>query len=277
MSSLLHQNYIKSTVQIKSNWIAHATGFIVWIKHEKTNLYYLYLVTNLHVIYWLKEITIVLNKKWWWIWEEKFIINDSRVNFNSIDWYNWNLDIAATIINATYLKDNNYDYENYFIADDYLIKTRKEYINLIETWEEVFLLWYPLWINWINQNSPIARQWIISRIDDDLLNNYNIYLDINNFPWNSWWPILTKPSAIAFGWKELTNSSNLIWIISSYIPYRKTYFDNKNWQYIPSMVMEENSWIAIWFPSYVIYEKLKQNLDQIVEKNPNLFPEKILI
>lgn len=228
--------------------------FIVWFKNwfnpDWEQLYKLFLVTNLHVIQWQEEIFVCINKIWWWVWEEAI----QSKSWIKKEW----IDIALTTINWNYLKRWNYTIN--FISEENLITQKEEYLERLETWEEIYLLWFPLWIAWLSLHNAIARQWIIARIDNELLENNEIYFDVNNFPWNSGWPVITKPNIISLNGKKPWTESMLIGLIRSYIPSHKTYYDITQNPPIPTMTVSENSWIWIWIPSYIIAELVQNEL-----------------
>jgi hypothetical protein len=254
------------------------TWFLIWIKTGKFDaedkpFYRIFLVTNKHNIIGGEKLIICFNKKdWWWVNEEEIDIPEqNRIYYANEQDINNPLytDIIMLHIDFNYIK--NTWYETYFIIDDCMITDRDTFENELNAWHEIYLLWFPLWMTWLSSHCPIARQWIIARNDKELLDKREIYLDVNNFPWNSWGPIILKPESVALEWKEPMLESKLIWVIKSYSPYAKTYYDISTNPPTPTFVMSENSWIAQWIPSYILYEMWKKFIDD--QTGNWLFPE----
>lgn len=266
MSSLLHETFVKSTVLIKSSGKNPiGSWFLVWFKNwfndSQEQLYSLFLVTNLHVIKADPNIIhICMNKKSWWVWEPQISTQDP--NWILYDW----VDIAMIQINWDFLLE--WEYATYFINEEMIITNPEQYLSDLEMWEEIYLLWFPLWISWLSLHNPIVRQWIIARIDEELITQHQIYFDVNNFPWNSWWPVIIKPNIMSLQGKLPREQSKLIWLINAYIPFKKVYYDNDKNPPEPTMMVSENSWIWIWIPSYIIAELAHQHLEK-AKNTPN--------
>lgn len=269
MSSLLPQNYAKSTVIVKhpnSQW----TWFLLWIKNWSSNeewepYYNIFLVTNYHVIKGAEEITVCMNKT-------DSSSNCEIIKLSGIPFYsNESLDLVVISINWNYLLD--WWYDCIFFTEEDAILTIEEYSDKMEIWREIFMLWFPLdhiVSQWSVQLHPLARQWIIARSDIELLQSGQVYLDINAFPWNSWWPLISKPSVISLEWKLNDPTAKLIGIVKAYIKSSQNYYDE---QWNIGMQFSENSGIAIGVPSFVIYNEIKsffgqQNvIDQLDDQN----------
>lgn len=67
---------------------------------------------------------------------------------------------------------------------------------------------------------PICRLGCIAHISEaQIQEDYNILIDIQNFPGNSGSPIILRPDAVAIEGTENLMKSVLIGIVHSYIPY----------------------------------------------------------
>lgn len=265
--SLLPERFLKSIVSIKNNSNTLWTGFLYWIKLEKTdpitkrNHYSFFLVTNKHIANINTQLTIVFNK-----------INGGITTGLITDSNSWviptdDIDIAILQLNYDFLIQNEVEYS--ILKDEDSILNKIDFLNL-KVGTDVFLAWFPLWITWLEKNYPIARQWIIARNDDELIKKWQFYLDINNFPWNSWWPIFLRPSLISLEWLTPINKSLVIWVICAYLPFNRTLYDTSSHPHTPMMITQENSWIAIWVPIYIAYELAKKLLESQWEKIFNL-------
>lgn len=266
--SLLSSQYLKSTVYLTKDNTHFWTWFLIWIETWKTNeegkkLYYIFLVTNRHNITDGKILKIRFNKQDWnWTGEETVNIEKSdRIYYTDVDDIDNPIytDVVMLQLNFGFIK--NAGYETHFIIEENIFTDRYSFENNLKIWHEIFLLWFPLGIKGLNSNFPIARQWIIARNDKELLDKREIYLDVNNFPWNSWWPIVLKPNRDALEWKPILESK-LIGVIKSYSPYYKTYHDISTNPPTPTVMISENSWIAQGIPSYIIYEMWKEHINK---------------
>lgn len=258
--SLVPNIYLKSTVQILLNWNGHGSWFIYGYKIWKQNdlgqdLYNIYLVTNFHVVNVIWELAVTVNTK---DWVKKAFNFDGCQKDREKYILQEGIDIAILPLNSEFLKSENIDIA--FFQEEFSINSKEEYLRLITSGHDIFLLWYSLWLNWENINSPLVRQWIVSRYDKECEWKNLIYFDVNNFPWNSWWPIITRPEIYASDWENPINESKLIWIINAYIPQQNTYFDISNCVPQARMVFTENSWIALWIPIFVVHNMIKDKL-----------------
>ena len=268
--SLLPQSILKSVIYIETPNGAW-TWFLIWMKNWKNSLewkayYDIFIVTNLHIIENCLEFKVFFNQKDGEKTHESIKKEDSQVIYYKgiSDRKDKNaVDVVLIHINWEVLNQKRYDW--IFITEEQLIWDLKEYSETIKVWQEIFLLWFPLWQTspwiWKNNFHPLARQGIISRYDEELEQKNQVYLDVNNFPWNSWWPIILKPNAFSLEGNKPLLQAKLIWIIFSYFPFEKIYFDITTIPPTAAMKMQENSWIAIWIPSYIIYEMAKNYMD----------------
>lgn len=272
--SLLPDSFLKSTVFIK-NGDSAGTGFLIGVdsgsKDEKgRTLYNLFLVTNRHVIDENKS-TIVSIDTESGIKEASILPVDKSWQFPEDE----DLDIALTPINPDFLK--LIKAEAVFIAEDSIISTKDEFLSRLYVGQEVYLLGFPLGLKGLSKNFPIARQGIIARNDEELLSLDQLYLDINNFPGNSGGPIFVKPSVVRLGDRKVFDQSMLIALVSAYLPYKKTLFDNTTTPPTPKMIIEENSGLAIAIPVYLalnlardwlVKQTLKEKKDKEIAEVP---------
>lgn len=258
--SLLPEEFLKSVVSIKTDSMGW-TAFLYWVKLKKIdeisweNHYAVFLITNRHMVNIDKSLIIRYNKKNWGVgettiekWSDWIFPNEATI------------DLAIIQVNADYLKENEVDYvvfwqENSILSED-------EFLLKLKIWQDIFLAGFPLWIIWIEKNYPIARQWIIARNDIELLKKWIFYLDVNNFPWNSWWPIFLKPSNMSLTGKNPMDKALFIWVICAYEPFPRTLYDNSQFPPVPMMITYENSWIALWVPIYIAYELAKEWIEK---------------
>ena len=267
--SLLPEQYLESTVYLEKDTSFSWTWFLIWIKTWEINaewntLYHIFLVTNKHNIDNGETLHIYFNKlDWTWIGKEDIdIVSSKWIYHENISDVNapWYVDVVMLQVSFGYLVQWWYQFS--FIPEENIVIDHDFFENKIRVWHEIYLLWFPLSIKGLNHNYPIARQWIIARNDKELLGKKEFYLDVNNFPWNSWWPVILKPSIMAL-WEEAPIAeSKLLGTIKTYSPYRKTYYDNSVDPPIATVMMSENSWLAQWIPSYILYEMWKKYIEE---------------
>lgn len=97
--------------------------------------------------------------------------------------------------------------------------------------------------------APICRLGCIARVADAFVTpqKTEAYLvDAQTFPGNSGGPIVSRPEHISIDGTPKNTSSNLIGILSAYIPYRETLYSRQTGR--DRMVQEENSGLTIVHP-----------------------------
>lgn len=243
--SLLPQHYLRSVVQLKSE-SGNGTGFLIGVKTGEVNdknesLYALFVVTNCHVVNEKRQISIRFDSE-----SSPLDISIAGGDKSWVMCARKGVDLALIQISPEHLAKVEVRY-NAILEED-IYSERETFRNSIEVGHEVFLLGFPLGINGVNRNYPIARQGIVARCDEELLSDGQFLLDINNFPGNSGGPVFLKPSGMALEGKTPIRTSYLIGLICAYLPYSKQLFDVTTSPPSAKMIMEENSGLAIAIP-----------------------------
>ena len=120
---------------------------------------------------------------------------------------------------------------------------------------------------------PICRLGCISRVTDAFLlkkGTPKFLVDAQTFPGNSGGPIISRPEFISIDGTPANSSSNLIGILSAYIPYRETLYSRQTGR--DRMIQEENSGLTIVHP----VDRIKEVVEiewQRVEKRNKAMPE----
>ena len=220
--------------------------------------YYLYLVTNRHVIQDKKDILIRFKRKNTECLIEQII---PLCNFDDAFFTTSNnklIDIAVISIDGSLISD---DVENFGFFDiDANSYTSNEYLfeggNI---GSPVFMLGYPMGLVEDYSNLPICRVGCMARIDKiELRNNYRFLLDIMNYPGNSGSPILSAPDNCSINNTKAINKCQLIGIVHSYIPYEEQLLNIQSKKVVE--IRSENSGIAIANPVECIKELINKDL-----------------
>lgn len=270
--SLLPDYFLKSTVFIQNDSTT-GTGFLIGVDTGNKDehgavLYRVFLVTNRHVIDETKKTVIHI--------DTESGIKKADIPAENNEWLypdDVAIDLAIIPINGKFLKENKV--ESVFIAEDGIIATREDFLERVKVGQEVYLLGFPLGLKGMNKNFPIARQGIIARNDEELLDSSQVYLDINNFPGNSGGPIFVKPGIVSLGDRKPFEKSMLTAIVSACMVHQKTLFDNSTTPPTAKMIIEENSGVAIAIPAYIALDVAKEYLkkEQVKkDKEPALAP-----
>ena len=229
------------------HWIG--TGFIVGRK-EKYNptLSTYYIVTNKHVVDGQSMILVRFNTK-----EENFV-KDYKINLmdkNNKPVYsihpNKDTDVAAIqIIPKTLINDKSI--WGSFDMDDHALTLGQMKITGVEEGTLVYALGFPM--NLVDViKAPICRLGCISRVRDAFIRHeqYPTFLiDAQTFPGNSGGPIVSRPEQMRIKETPTNDKSNLIGILSSYIPYKDILVSQQTGE--PRMIQTENSGLTVVHP-----------------------------
>ena len=97
--------------------------------------------------------------------------------------------------------------------------------------------------------APICRLGCISRVRDAFIchEQYPTFLiDAQTFPGNSGGPIVSRPEQMRIKGTPTNDKSNLIGILSSYIPYKDILVSQQTGE--PRMIQTENSGLTVVHP-----------------------------
>ncbi|TAK11582.1 MAG: serine protease [Anaerolineae bacterium] len=131
--------------------------------------------------------------------------------------------------------------------------------------ERIFAMGYPMGLVGYDQNLPLVRMGIISRIRDFLDGkSKSIIIDSQIYPGNSGGPVFLdqKPFAendLAPHIKPGTQLTYLIGVVSGYIPYKETAVSIQSGK--PRIEFQENSGLGIIVPAPYIVELINRHLE----------------
>ena len=260
--SLLDESFESATTVIgvrneKGNVAWIGTGFFVSVKNMRGPGRYIYLVTNRHVIEGLKSIVIRAHLKNGEIAsiDAPLIVNDKHIFLMH---HNSNIDIAIIPLSGNYIDNilsgisSFYMEENVYLAEEYLAEGGFE-------GSSVFMLGFPMGIVDKYSTTPICRKGCIARFKiNDIRNNYNFWLDLQNYPGNSGSPIISCPDIVALEGTKILNKIMLIGIVHSYLPYRESLRNTQTNEIVE--IRTENSGIALAHPVDYIKELIEEDL-----------------
>lgn len=243
------------------------TGFIVGRKEaDNPILSTYYIVTNKHVIKDQRYIYVRFNS-----------LGGTLVKDYKVDLYDENnmptfsahphekTDVIAfQILPQTLIKDKSI--WGAFDLDDHSLTLEQMQSTGIEEGNIVYALGFPM--NLIDTiKVPICRLGCISRIKDAFIlkKGTPIFLvDAQTFPGNSGGPIINRPECFSIDGTPYNSSSNLIGILSSYIPYRETLYSRQTGK--ARMIQEENSGLTVVHPVDRIREVVELEWERIEQQ-----------
>ena len=252
-------------------WIG--TGFIVGRKEQEDPSFSThYIVTNKHVIEGTKYILVRFNS-----------LGDEMVKDYRIDLYDKNgeaiysahphdkTDVIAVQILPKKLINDKSIWGSFDLTENALTLQEMQSTG-VEEGSLVYALGFPM--NLVDPiKVPICRLGCISRVTDAFLlkkGTPKFLVDAQTFPGNSGGPIISRPEFISIDGTPANSSSNLIGILSAYIPYRETLYSRQTGR--DRMIQEENSGLTIVHP----VDRIKEVVEiewQRVEKRNKAMPE----
>lgn len=222
----------------EKKWLA--TGFVVARKNENGG-YNTFLVTNKHVLECgLKKLLLRFNVS------GKIDAKDYPIDLldekgRCVFTSHPSADVACMLLNASVL---NADLGNVsaFVLDD-LALTRDQMIeNEVVEGTIVYTLGFPSGLVGVDSKVPLCRMGCISKVKEPV-NGQGYLLDIQNFPGSSGSPVINRIESNFLKGTKQFNSTRLIGIIASYIPYIEELVSKKTGKTM--QVLQENSGIAI--------------------------------
>lgn len=222
----------------EKKWVA--TGFIVARKNEKGG-YNTFLVTNKHVLECgLSELLLRFNVA------GKIDAKDYPMDLkdkegNCVYSTHPTADVASVFLNASVLSADLGNISA-FVLDE-LALTREQMIeNEVVEGTIVYTLGFPSGLVGVDSKVPLCRMGCISKIKETV-NGEGYLLDIQNFPGSSGSPVINRIESNHLKGTKQFNSTRLIGIIASYIPYIEELISKKTGKTM--QVLQENSGIAI--------------------------------
>lgn len=231
----------------EKRWIG--TGFIVGRKEvDDPTLSTYYIITNKHVIKHQRFVYVRFNSL------GGTLVKDYRVNLYddtgtpifSAHPHDKTDVIALQILPQTLINDKSI--WGAFDLSDHALTLEQMQATGVDEGSLVYALGFPM--DLVDPiKVPICRLGCISRVTDAFLlkKGTPIFLvDAQTFPGNSGGPIVSRPEHMSIDGTPNNTSSNLIGILSAYIPYKETLYSRQTGR--DRMIMEENSGLTIVHP-----------------------------
>src|SRR5262249_53995262 len=150
-----------------------------------------------------------------------------------------NVDIAATRINWQTLLDRGIDV-NFMTGDTNAADIAKMKDIGVSAGDGVFVLGFPMNLAGQQRNYVIVRPGAVARITDLLeAATTMLLIDSHVFPGNSGGPVVLVPTDFAINGTKRNNTSYLLGVVRSFIPYVETAFSPQTQR--PRVSFEENS------------------------------------
>ena len=248
--ALLPRHYLDATVAIgrqdpttsRVSW--NATGFLVVRPvTEPEPGFWLFLVTNRHVLCDLNVAVVRLN-----------LDDHTSLDFEvpleahgstSVVFHpDPHVDVAIVKLHGGPLDAENLQLLAF--AESNLLPLRSAEAEGLSEGDSVFVLGYPMGLVNQKRQYAICRTGSIARIRDFFSNQSSVVLlDVPVFPGNSGGPVVLKPELRSLTGK-VYNSSLLIGLVSSYVPYEETAVSLQTHQ--PRITFQENSGLTLMVP-----------------------------
>lgn len=242
----------------KVDWVG--TGFFVIRKVDKEGNSYPYLVTNKHVLSGKQSIVIRMME------QNKNLkeIDVPIVSKNGNHLYKLHpiekIDVAVLPLNGSFITENKLEFSAFDI-DEHAMSVSELLKRGIEDGSLVYMIGYPMGLVIKDSLSPICRLGCVARFcEKQIKENYNILLDIQNFPGNSGSPVVSRPEIISIDGTPSLNKCTLIGIVHSYIPYNEHLISSQTKEVVE--IRSENSGIANMHPA----EYIRDIIDEIQPK-----------
>lgn len=246
-----------------------ATGFLYGHpsgKNEKgEQAYWVYLVTNRHVIEDATDIIVRFNalpgaKSQTY----RISMNNSEQASHWVVHPDPDLDIAVLVIDAFVPKMEESGIKLSFICEGIHTTTLDEMRNSeFSEGNEVFVLGFPLGMAGVTQNYVILRQGTIARIRDWYRDDAKSFLiDSFIFPGNSGGPVFSTPVIASYEHKPRIGLK-LIGMVSGYLPYTDVASSRQTGR--PKIIFEENSGLAEVVPVDAIQKTISIAVSRYVK------------
>ncbi len=238
--------------QMDSSIVWIGTGFLV-VKESAPGVYNPFLISNRHVmsgchsfVYAMKEEGSDKVK----ILEAASVGVDGRPLFRVHS--NSSIDIAVLSVDAAYIQKERVVFPAFNIDKNAMTSTELREAG-VDDGALVYMLGFTLGLVNNTSKSPLCRLGCVARMSEQQINEqFNILVDIQNFPGNSGSPIILRPEFISVDGTKALNSSVLVGIVHSYIPYQDQLQSVQLRKVVE--VRTENSGIALVHPVEYIRE-----------------------
>lgn len=232
----------------KKHWVG--TGFLVGRKEQDNpELSTVYIITNKHVVKNQQLLYVRFNNIGFaGVKDLPMPLIDKGGSKIFSEHSNPNVDVVAIQIIPQVIIDHKLSL-SFFDLEDHALTLEQMQNTGVDEGSLVYALGFPM--NLVNDSvkAPICRLGCIARVADAFVTpqKTEAYLvDAQTFPGNSGGPIVSRPEHISIDGTPKNTSSNLIGILSAYIPYRETLYSRQTGR--DRMVQEENSGLTIVHP-----------------------------
>ena len=257
-----------STEDKKPEFKAVATGFLygnfIEKVSDKESRYNVFLVTNRHAFTTLdpkmKTIYIRFNPEIATTPAKDYPLSVQNPE-GGVDWFIHpcsDVDVAVIPMNTPLLRKEGMRF-SYFQSDSHVADRVKANELGISEGDGIFVLGFPMGIIGNERNFTVVRQGSIARIRDFWAGSSKEFLaDTFIFPGNSGGPVVTKPEILGIEGTKSIQSSYLIGMVTSFIPYHDTAISVQTKR--PRITFEENSGLATIVPIDFVKETVREFL-----------------
>ena len=265
--SLIPNKFLESTVVLGNNdgngvinWIA--TGFLVGryegFDEHNDQKYSIYLITNKHVVNGLRQIQIQFNS------QSGLRIETHSLMLNEVNQYTGhpdeNVEVIASRIDINGIISSGGNARFFQLNNEALSLEDMKKTGVCEG-SLTYTLGFPssVSIELIDNlyKSPVCRLGCIAQIEN-MYHNGNIknyIIDSETFPGNSGSPVINQPSLFSVDNEPTNNKTNLIGIVSAYLPYTDNLISMQTGKIRTKA--EENSGLTIVYPVDAIQQTVE--------------------
>jgi S1-C subfamily serine protease len=250
----------------KRNWVG--TGFLYGVlekkSDEKNKSYFVFLVTNKHVINghdkaWVKFNALSGSGS------QDFDVSLLARNGREL-WIRHpddDVDLGAIFVNAKFLRSQNMRF-SYFREDDHAYTIAELKSEGVTEGDGVYVLGYPMGLVDTKWQSVICRLGCIARIQDVINSGTGDFLiDASVFPGNSGGPVVLQPESTAITGTKSVSKANLIGVVKSYLPYQDVAVSMQTRR--PRITFDENSGLSPVIP----VDRLNELMDASIRRLKN--------
>jgi len=242
-------------------WVG--TGFFYGVKAETEDRYWVFLITNKHVLEESDQVWLRFNKTSSQESDDYPLVLQDATSGNQ----NWSAhptaDVAAFgFILIDQMREAGYDI-GFFSGDDVFVENRQDLKNRGATeGDGVFLLGFPMELIGQERRYVICRTGCIARIQDmhEGLSD-QFLIDAMVFPGNSGGPVISKPQLSSLQNTQKVERSKLMGIVRAYVPYREAAVSKQTGH--DRVIFEENSGLAVVLPVDFVDEVAKLELARL--------------
>ena len=228
------------TINNQGNKVWFATGFVVARKHELGG-YNTFLITNKHVLDTGNKHIILRFNIPGKIDSKDYaatLLDDGGNKKFSI---HPESDVACLLLNGSILS-SDLGYLSAFHLDDMTLTREQMIDNDVIEGSIIYSLGFPSGLVGVDSKVPLCRMGCISKIKEPY-NTNGYLLDIQNFPGSSGSPIINRIEANHLVGTKVYNSTRLIGVMASYIPYQDVLISRQTGKEM--QIVQDNRGIAV--------------------------------